>query len=182
MKSMTRGFINCTVKQDDKNVLCGKRPTSQALFSYTTLYYYTPQAIGSNLPSNRHTPIKKNRNIPQATDSTLPDNRHTPIENIPMHSTGYRQQSPKLSVVCGLYARWGKLLEKRLLCDLPFYTILHRSIRFVILVSMHFSSCSRNAGKVASELRASSCKECECGAAECYPSQTSRVSSSKPNK
>ena len=135
-------------------------PISQLLFSYTTLYYY----------------------IPQATDSNLPSNRHTPKKNIPMHSTGYRQQSPKLSVVCGLYARWGKLLEKRLLCDLPFYTILHRSIRFVILVSMHFSSCSRNVGKVASELRASSCKECECDAEECYPSQTSRASSGKPNR
>ena len=70
---MTRGFINCTVKQDNKNVLCGKRPTSQALFSYTTLYYYTPQATGSNLPSNLHTPIK----------------------NKPKHSTGYRQHSPR---------------------------------------------------------------------------------------
>ena len=69
-------------------------------------------------------------------------------------------------MACGLHARWGKLLEKRLLCDLPLYTILHRSILFVILVSMHFSGCSRNAGKVASELRASSCKECECDAAD----------------
>ena len=48
-------------------------PISQPLFSNTTLYYYTPQATGSNLPSNRHTPIK----------------------NIPKHSTGYRQHSPR---------------------------------------------------------------------------------------
>ena len=139
-------------------------------------------SLRSNLPSNRHTPIK---NIPMHSTGYRQQSPKQPThtyKNIPMHSTGYRQQSPKLSVACGLHARWGKLLEKRLLCDLPFYTILHRSIRFVILVSMHFSSCSRNAGKVASELRASSCKECECDAAECYPSQTSRVSSSKPNK
>ena len=44
------------------------------------------------------------------------------------------------------------------------------------------NNCSRNADKVASEIRASSCTECEGDAAECYPSQTSRVSSSKPNK
>ena len=76
----------------------------------------------------------------------------------------------------------GDVLEKRLPCDLSFYTFLHPSIRIVMLVSMHFSSCSRCAGKVASERRASSCKECECDAAECYPSQTSRASSSKPSK
>ena len=33
--------------------------------------------------------------MPQATDSNLPSNRHTPIKHIPIHSTGYRQQSPK---------------------------------------------------------------------------------------
>ena len=35
------------------------------------------------------------RCIPQATDSNVPSNPHTPIKNIPMHSTGYRQQCPK---------------------------------------------------------------------------------------
>ena len=50
-----------------------------------------------NHPSNRHTHTdnKTYRYIPQATDSNLPSNRHTPIKDIPIHSTSYRQQSPK---------------------------------------------------------------------------------------
>ena len=43
-------------------------------------------------------------------------------------------------------------------------------------------TCSRNTGKFASGIRASSCTECEGRAAECDPPQTSRVWSSKPNK
>ena len=82
-------------------LLCRYPSFSSAIRHYTIVLRGLPTAISQ--ATDTHTYKKPYRYMPQATGSTLPGNRHTPITNMPIHSTSHRQLGRLLSVACGMY-------------------------------------------------------------------------------